>query len=242
MSIDRYIRIVLDGYVLNKDSMIEYLVEKCVELEKQHISRDEFLMRISDAYDEICINKEYNDAYSKYVANALFGPIDEAPAQEPKKENFGIDLRPISNYNHQGILWQDDLAFIGKAVRKAREVISHSVSKPIEKLVPELKLATIFDEKNNGFEVCKGVLEHLEITFDGKTNITKGKMGKLSGAIQALIDTRGMLRLDKPKGEELLPYFNAFLGTPFKTFSTRNKLFDEAYDDAQTYITRNFKK
>jgi|GEM_PF-4819720 len=104
-----------------------------------------------------------------------------------------------------------------------------------------LDLATIFSERNNSFEVCEGLLEDLGITIGGKPNTKKGRIGRLTGAINAIRGTPGMLKSDFTE-MKLLDYFNAYLQTDYKTFSKRSKGYDEGFDDAKRYINNNFKK
>jgi len=106
----------------------------------------------------------------------------------------------------------------------------------------KLELKSIFNPGNNSFEVCKGLLEDLEITIDGITNIKKGKVGKLTGLITAIKNTPNMLKLDLATDQQLLAYFNSYLNTAYKTFSKRNEDFTESLDASKRYIKQYFKK
>lgn len=110
---------------------------------------------------------------------------------------------------------------------------------PKEQIV---NLASIFNDKNNSFEVCKGLLEELEITIGGKPNTTPGKVGKLTGSITAIKKTPGMLKLDNPTDRLLLTYFNSYLNTKYKTFSKRNEAYEESIDTSKRYIKQKFRK
>lgn len=102
-----------------------------------------------------------------------------------------------------------------------------------------LELASIFNVENNGFEVCKGILEDTGLTIDGKPHMNKWS-GRLIGIICAIKSTPGMLRGEFPD-RILLNYFNAYLGTSFTAFKKYSKGFCEARDDAERYIKSHFR-
>ena len=105
-----------------------------------------------------------------------------------------------------------------------------------------LTLQSIFNDKNNAFEILKGLLVDLEITINGKPFTKKGRVGKLTGLITAIKQTPGMLKLDNPTDDQLLKYFNEYLGTDYTTFSKRNEAYQQSIDDAKRFINHNFKK
>jgi hypothetical protein len=245
MAKQHYISVLLEGYIDNKDNMVEYLIKQCNRSEQAYISKDIFFMQLSDAYDDIRINKKYDEAYDKYMFNAMVGPgpNEEKPEDvfEPDIKDFGIDLAGLSGYSYRGQLWQDDLKYIKMSIEKAQALV---IARKVEttEVLRDLELASIFNEKTNAFQVCKDVLEDLDITIGGKPFNTPGKMGKLTGAITAFMDTLGMIKLDNPTEMQILGFFNTYLGTTYTSFSKRNRDYLGAVDTAKTYIKRNYKK
>jgi hypothetical protein len=107
-----------------------------------------------------------------------------------------------------------------------------------------VNLAEIFNKNNNAFEVCKELMDELDLTIDGKPNpdLKKGRAGTLIGMISAIIATPGMLSIDKPKGIELLKYFNSYLNTSYKTFDNRSKDYADSNPIALDFIKSALKK
>jgi len=112
----------------------------------------------------------------------------------------------------------------------------------LDETLQKINLSSIFNKKNNAFEVCKGLLDDLEITIDGIPNTKRGKVVKLTGLITAIKNIPGMLRLDRPTDQLLLTYFNSYLKTKYKTFSKRNEDYKESIDTSNRYLKQNFKK
>jgi hypothetical protein len=104
------------------------------------------------------------------------------------------------------------------------------------------KLAAIFNDKNNAYEVCINLLDDLEIIIDGKVNMKDGRAGKLIGLISAIKETPAMLKLEKPSDKQLLSYFNSHLNTSYKTFGKRSEDYSNSKDEAERYIKNYFKK
>lgn len=103
-------------------------------------------------------------------------------------------------------------------------------------------LSSIFNPEKNAFEVCKDLMEHLEITIDNKPNIKKGRMGKLAGLISVIRETPDMLKLDRTTDQQILQYFNSYLSTSFSTIAKRNQDYPESVDTSRRYIKLHFKK
>lgn len=124
-----------------------------------------------------------------------------------------------------------------------QEFIEQKNKQP-ENLPEKLNLSTIFNSDNNGCEICKDLMNDLELTLDNKPNphVKKGRVGKLTGLISAIKDTPGMLILDRPQPLQLLTYFNSYLNISYKTFSKRNETYTESLDTSTRYIKLNFKK
>lgn len=127
-------------------------------------------------------------------------------------------------------------------VQECSKLINYITAAFPELKLAERKLESIFNEKNNSFEVCIDALEYLEITIAGVPNITKGRVGKLTGLITAIKETPGMLKLESATDNQLLNYFNSHLNTKFTTFSKRNQDYKPSLDDAKRFIKNNFKK
>lgn len=104
--------------------------------------------------------------------------------------------------------------------------------------LPEFK--DIF-KSDKAFEICKELLEELEITINGRPYMTKGKVAKLTAAITALKITVGIFRTDFTD-EKLLKIFNEYLGTNYTTFSKKSNLYPGLLADAKLFLTQNFKK
>ena len=106
----------------------------------------------------------------------------------------------------------------------------------------EKDLASIFNANTNAFEVCKELLNDLEITINGVPNTKIGRVGKLTGLIAAIKETPSMLILEKATNNLLLDYFNSHLNTSYKTFSKRNEEYTASRADALRFIKINLKK
>lgn len=104
------------------------------------------------------------------------------------------------------------------------------------------ELDSIF-ENDQMFKLCLELFEDLGITMNGVCQLTTGKGGKLTGAIAAIQASSGILKSTVAlKNEKLLPYFNNYLGTDFKTFDRRSNNFKEAQNDALKFIKLYHKK
>lgn len=116
--------------------------------------------------------------------------------------------------------------------------------KQINKILDLVSLSQIFNKGNNAFEICKELMDELDLTINGIPNpdLKKGRAGTLIGMINAIIITPGMLSIEKPKGNELLKYFNSYLNTSYKTFDNRSKDFEINFPIARDFIKTKLKK
>ncbi|HUZ57890.1 MAG TPA: hypothetical protein VMU83_03840 [Hanamia sp.] len=107
-----------------------------------------------------------------------------------------------------------------------------------------VNLASIFNEKNNSFNVCKELMDELDLTINGKPNpkIKIGRMGNLTGLIRAIKSQSGMLKIEKPTDMELLSYFNAYLNTRYVSFSIKGNDYNNSLLISKDYIKKHLKK
>ncbi|HMJ46814.1 MAG TPA: hypothetical protein VK498_05760 [Ferruginibacter sp.] len=134
-----------------------------------------------------------------------------------------------------------NLLIINKLITRLEERKTENLKKTAKpRNDRKLNLQSIFNEKNNAFEVCKGLLEDLEVTVDGKPAMKPGRAGNLMGGIMAIKRTFGMLRTDYTE-QQLLNYFNAYLDTKYKRATKRSKSFEENFDTAMRYIKHHFR-
>lgn len=184
--------------------------------------------------------------YSQYKKKSSFkfSEADDIRDNEEMKKHILSHLK-------SGVAYLQYQKFLKEQLGLAREQVN--IEKSIDKFNGDEKstgrekvnLALIFNEKNNAFEVCKGLFEYHEITIDGKLNpykLKKGRVGTLTGLITAIKETPGMLKLDNATELQLLNYFNAYLNTDYKTFSKRNNYYQESIDTSHRFIKQNFKK
>lgn len=137
---------------------------------------------------------------------------------------------------------------IGSGFQSGPLLFDRFIELEIEKLKIELNstntnfnFESIFNPKSNAYNVCIELLEDLEITVNGECRLTVGKAGPLIGAIAAMKLTPNFFKQDFTD-MELLNYFNRHLSTNFKTFARRGILYDNSFDDSQTFIELRFKK
>lgn len=84
-------------------------------------------------------------------------------------------------------------------------------------------------------DIVDGLLEYLEITINGKPNLSKGKAGLLGGAIIAMKEKPNFFRADLTE-DQLLQCFNQYLNTNFKRFNKTGARYDESYKTAQHFL------
>lgn len=103
----------------------------------------------------------------------------------------------------------------------------------------ESDISVLFQD--GAFTLLKEMLEELEITIGGKFSLGK-RGGKLFGAIAA-IGKFPMLRYDTISEENLLYYFNKYLGTDFKSeINKRTEGYKIGFDDASRFLKAHYKK
>jgi len=170
--------------------------------------------------------KELNVQYNFYQRSC--SNMSEWLKHSDKLINDGLIFTGIDNKNLISIFieWAEQKSIINTA-------------SPINK---KNMLSSIFNKNNNAFEVCKELLEYLEITNDGVPNTKRGRIGKLTGLITAIKESPNMLKLDSLTDNQLLNYFNSHLNTSYKTFSKRNKDYKETIDVAKRFIKRHLRK
>ena len=186
------------------------------------------------------IKRSLNDAINKGIeADEFFYHTSQAVQEISFKfqgiYSKGIQLYILTKQRYIGEIYLSDVDNFKQALNEVKNELHSNDDKKIN-------LASIFNENNNAFEVCKGLLNDLEITIDGVPNTQKGRVGKLTGLITAIKETPGMIKLDSISDIQLLKYFNYYLHTSYKTFSKRNENFLQSYDDAKRFIKNNFKK
>lgn len=190
---------------------------------------------------EIEMAIRYMDGYHK-KADLLRDYLKEA---DSKKQSL---VEKIDNYKQPNkFQWWEfndanlQIHLIDSLISHIESILKNNEIDEIRK-DKSLNLPSIFNDKNNAYEVCKGLLEDLQITIGGQPQIKAGRVGKLTGLITAIKETPGMLKLDKPTNDQLLKYFNEHLKTNYKTFSKRNEEYNQSIDDAKRYIKNHFKK
>ena len=191
--------------------------------------------------EEIKVAVRNTDGYHK-KADVLRDYLKEA---DGKKQSL---IKNIDNYKHPNNFdwWEFNDAnlqihLIDSLISHIRSILKNNEIDEIRK-DKSLNLSSIFNDKNNAYEVLKGLLEDLQITIVGQPQIKAGRVGKLTGLITAIKETPGMLKLEKPSNDQLLKYFNEHLKTNYKTFSKRNEEYNQSIDDAKRYIKNHFKK
>ena len=175
-------------------------------------------------------------------ADLLRGYLKEANSEKQSLVKNIDNYKPPINFQW----WEFNDAnlqihLIDSLISHIRSILKNNEIDEIRK-DKSLNLSSIFNDKNNAYEVFKGLLEDLQITIGGQPQIKAGRVGKLTGLITAIKETPGMLKLEKPTNDQLLKYFNEHLKTNYKTFSKRNEEYNQSIDDAKRYIKNHFKK
>lgn len=86
------------------------------------------------------------------------------------------------------------------------------------------------------------MFEELEITKNGKYNVTHGRTGKFFAAVIAIKESGKLLGTKTFTEDELLQQFNLHFGCYVNPVKKTTNVYLETYDDAERFIKLHFKK
>lgn len=252
-----YLKIILDGHFYNKKHLDSYLYRESKNAEIKHTKLIEFFDRLIDEVDkfEHQIEHDYEFQLNRHNLTEEYWEdngkdVKLLENQKPIFENCSLNVLVYTKgqfgEQFRGQLSHYDIAFIRQSISIAMDKIKAEIKQTIGRISNDIEqspaIDLIFNNKTNAFEVFLELLEDLEITIGGITQMKKGRAGKLTGLISAIKETPHMLKIENPAEDQLLGYFNDYLKTSYKTFPKRSKDYQSSFDDAKRYIKNHFKK
>jgi hypothetical protein len=174
------------------------------------------------------LRKDMNNPHNPDIVTVL---SEFEVVQDGKKftVNEGLEERMKNNYNSTIETLNDMVA-----------ILNDRVSNYESKDTPIIKLRSIFKNETY-YNLCLELMEELDIIKDGINILPKGRIGKLTGAIDAM-SSYAMFNIENPSQKQLLIYFNGFLKTDYTDFSKRNKDYEPSLDAAKRFLKGKLKK
>jgi hypothetical protein len=127
------------------------------------------------------------------------------------------------------------LGIVKKISREIKMLITEDGAPPKE----ENSFTLIFNKDR--FQICLGLLEHMQITLNGKYDLNPKQAAILTGTIVAIKKSGRMLNDDYSE-KKLLQYFNAYLGTHISyPFNKNTDTYTLSKEQAEIYLKRNAK-
>ncbi len=218
-----------------RDAQLQNVLANFNKTQKKSLSflRSKGINSYSELMNKVKQAEDFIKRDNRFLETHRGTTIDDFTVQDKIKRMPGL---------YDVVIWLEEAK--DRGIEDVNEWINKKIEKKMQKISsvnqPSLDLRKIF-KNDAGYTLCIGIMEDLRITQEGRPIITKGKGGMLFGAIQAMKETPDLLiNRDFTNVEQLLPYFNNFLGTNFKRVRNNTRSFLESYDDAKRALESGY--
>jgi hypothetical protein len=231
-------QIIRDNHFLDRE------FEKVINSLKNHLIEQ---LKLFEPFPFISFIEKQDENYINYLPDArkevnyknyllwIVGKGDESILNEnfkPSEEHIEYLKYIFGIYQ---IYYEKLKIESGLLFEKYKNIIGKNYTEGTDKVV-KIDFESIFNPQNNAYQVCIELLEDLQITINGVSKMTEGRMGLLSGAIIAMKEKKGRFFKQDFTDMELLNYFNAHLNTNYKALNKRSNAFDESKGHSKNFI------